>query len=321
MKYSETLWSRSASRVYVCLLGIALVATLATWSRRVSAQSQKVSDISVLKSTDQDSAIPGGQVPYEIVVANAGPDAADNVVLTDPLPPHSTFVSASNPNANFDGTTVTINFGTIEPFESASLILVLKVDSDTQPGTTITNTANVTSSSADNDLSNNQATASTLIVAPTAELTVVKTGPDTAEIGGSINYTVQVVNLGTLDAANVVVVDPIPDHATFVNASVSPGTVAFDGTTITANLGTIPAGTGASLFVTVTINADTPRATSIVNTAMATTSTPEGNTEDNVSSAFTAVTGVFAGDLIISEFRLRGPGLASPGAPNDNKVG
>jgi uncharacterized repeat protein (TIGR01451 family) len=315
MKYSATLWSRSASRVYVLLLGIALIAIVAICSRGVSAQSQNLSDISVLKSTDNETAIPGGQITYQIVVTNGGPDPADNVLLSDRLPSHTTFVSA-NPSANFDGTTVTINFGTIQPFESVSLILVLKVDSDTPPGTTITNTANATSSSADNDPSNNQATASTLVVAPTAELAVVKTGPDSADLGSSINYTIQVVNSGTLDAANVAFSDPLPDHTTFGAASASQGSTAFNGTTITANLGTVPVGTSAFVFVTVTINSDTPKGSLIVNTAVASTSTPEGNLEDNVSSALTAVSGVFPGDLIISEFRLRGPGVAIIGRPS-----
>ena len=315
MKYPATLSSRSISPASILILAVAFAVTLGTWSRRVSAQSQNLSDISVLKSTDYDTAIPGGQISYEIVVTNGGPDAADNVVLSDPLPPHTTFVSA-NPTANFDGTTVTINFGTIQPFESAALTLVLKVDDDTQPGTTITNVANATSSSADNDLSNNQASISTPIVAPSAELTVVKTGPVSADVGGTIDYTVQVVNLGTLDAANVVVTDAIPAHTTFAEASVGQGSVSSDGTTVTATFGTIPTGTGAILSITVRINPDTPRNTVITNTAVATTSTPEGNLEDNVSTAFTQVTGVFAGDLIISEFRLRGPGLAVIPAPN-----
>lgn len=315
MKYPATLFSRSVSRAYILILVVAFAVTLGMWSRRVSAQPQNLSDISVLKSTDYDTIIPGGQISYEIIVTNGGPDAADNVVLSDPLPPHTTFVSA-NPTANFDGTTVTINFGTIQPFETAALTLVLKVDDDTQPGTTITNVASATSSSADNDLSNNQASISTPVVAPSAELTVVKTGPDSADVGGTIDYTVQVVNLGPLDAANVVVTDAIPAHTTFVSAGVGQGSVSSDGTTVAATFGTIPTGTGAILSVTVRINPDTPRNTVITNTAVATSTTPENNLEDNVSSAFTQVTGVFAGDLIISEFRLRGPGLAVIPAPN-----
>src|SRR5262249_32392232 len=145
-------------------------------------------------------------------------------------------------------------------------------------GTTITNTANASSGSADNDLSNNQGSASTQIVAPAANLSVVKAGPDTADVGSQINYTIQVINFGTLDAANVVVSDPIPAHTTFAFASSSQGPMpTSDGTTVTANLGTIPVGMSAFVYLTLTINDDTPRNTIIANTAMATTSTPDSN--------------------------------------------
>jgi len=297
---------------------IALTACLGTWSRSVSAQESAVSDISVLKSGDE-TAVPGGQITYQVVVTNGGPDDAANVVLSDPLPAHTTFVSASvtQGTAAFDGTTVTVNFGTILAFESAGLTLKLKVDSDTASGTTITNTANASSSSADDDLTNNQGSASTQVVTPAADLSVSKTGDSTATIGGTINYSVSIANYGTLDATNVVLSDPIPTHTTLVGASSTQGSTSSDGTTVTANLGTIPVGSIAQVSITVTVNGDTAPDTTITNTATATSSTPERNPEDNVSSASTVVTGVHAGELIISEFRLRGPGAVFIGAPAD----
>jgi uncharacterized repeat protein (TIGR01451 family) len=318
MKGVATLVSRSASRACIVALVIAFAVVVATWSRRVSAQVQSLSDISVLKSGDE-GAIPGGQITYEVVVTNGGPDDANNVRLSDPLPAHTTYVDAvvTQGNVNLNGDTVDVDFGRIIPGESAGLKLTVAVDANTEPGTTITNTAAATSDSADNDLSNNQGSASTVIEAPAADLTVAKSAPETADIGGPINYTVQVVNFGTLDAVNVVLTDPIPAHTTFVEASVSQGTFMFDGTSVTANFGTIPVGMGATLFLTVNINQDTPRNTLITNTAMATSSSPDRNPADNVSSAFTQVTGVFPGDLIISEFRLRGPGAGSLNDPTD----
>lgn len=322
MKYSATLSSRSVSRGRVLFMGVALAAALATWSPLVSAQEPPpVSDISVLKSTDDETAVPGGQITYQVVVTNGGPDSANNVRLSDPIPAHTTFVTAtvSQGTFNVSGGVLDANFGTIAAFESATLTLKVNVDANTEAGTTVTNTANGTSDSTDNDLSNNQASASTQIVAQAADLTVVKTGPDTADVGGPINYTIQVLNVGTLDANNVVVTDVIPAHTTFSFASSTQGSPpTSDGTTVTANLGTIPAGNSAVVFLTVKINADTSRGTIIVNTASATTSSPDRNPEDNVSSAFTRVTGVFPGDLIISEFRLRGPGPSLIEGPSDN---
>src|SRR5437868_134472 len=153
--------------------------------------------------------------------------------------------------------------------------------------------------------------------APSADLVVTKSGDDTAPLGGQITYSVVVNNGGPDDATNVVLTDPIPAHTTFVNASVSQGTVTFDGTTVTANFGTITAFNGASLTLTVSVNTDTPHGTTISNTASATSNTPDPDPSTNSATANTVVTGPFPGDLLISEFRFRGPtpsGMPANGA-------
>jgi uncharacterized repeat protein (TIGR01451 family) len=141
-----------------------------------------------------------------------------------------------------------------------------------------------------------------------ADLVVSKSGDNTAPLGGQIAYNIVVTNAGPDTATNVVLTDPIPAHTTFVNASVSQGTVMFDGTTVTANFGTILAFESASLTLTVSVNSDTPRGTTISNTASVTSDTPDPDTTNNSSTADTIVTGPFPGDVLISEFRFRGPG-------------
>ncbi|PYS91174.1 MAG: hypothetical protein DMF64_13060 [Acidobacteria bacterium] len=143
--------------------------------------------------------------------------------------------------------------------------------------------------------------------APSADLVVTKSGDDTAPLGGQITYSIVVNNSGPDDAANVVLTDPIPAHTTFVNASASQGTAMFDGTTVTANFGTITAFNGASLTLVVSVNNDTPRGTTISNTATATSDTPDPDPSTNSATANTFVTGPFPGDVLISEFRFRGP--------------
>jgi uncharacterized repeat protein (TIGR01451 family) len=140
-----------------------------------------------------------------------------------------------------------------------------------------------------------------------ADLSVSKTGDETAPLGGQISYSVVVTNGGPDNATGVMLSDTIPAHTTFVNASVSQGTVGFDGTTVTANFGTIVAFESASLTLTVSVNNDTPRNTTISNTATATADTFDPDQNNNSATATTVVTGPFPGDLLISEFRFRGP--------------
>src|ERR1041385_1749103 len=58
------------------------------------AQSAPSADIVVSKSGDEAVAL-GGQITYSFSVYNAGPDDAVNVVLTDAIPAHTTFVNAT----------------------------------------------------------------------------------------------------------------------------------------------------------------------------------------------------------------------------------
>jgi uncharacterized repeat protein (TIGR01451 family) len=131
------------------------------------------------------------------------------------------------------------------------------------------------------------------------------------QLGGQNNYEIVFTNGGPDDAANVVLTDPLPQHTSFVSASVSQGAVSFDGTTVTANLGGIAAFDSATLTLVVSVNTDTPHGATIHNTATATSDTPDPFTDNNSAFADTVVVGPYSGDVIISEFRFRGPGSSS----------
>jgi uncharacterized repeat protein (TIGR01451 family) len=148
-----------------------------------------------------------------------------------------------------------------------------------------------------------------------ADLIVSKTGDDSAPRGGQVSYTVVVSNDGPDTASGVVLTDPLPAHTTYVTSAVSQGTVIFSANTITANFGSIAPTESATLSLTLSVNQDTPRGTTISNTASVSADTPDPVGENNSSTAFTAVVGPFGGDLVISEFRLRGPGTGPGGGP------
>src|SRR5436305_1137376 len=99
---------------------------------RAAAAAQ--ADLVVSKSGDETVAL-GGQITYSLTVFNSGPDDATGVVLTDPLPAHTSFVSASTNTgtASFDGSTLTVNVGTLAAFDTATAMFVVSVDTDT-PG-------------------------------------------------------------------------------------------------------------------------------------------------------------------------------------------
>ncbi|HEX8853729.1 MAG TPA: hypothetical protein VF754_09595, partial [Pyrinomonadaceae bacterium] len=147
--------------------------------------------------------------------------------------------------------------------------------------------------------------------APEADLTVTKSGDETARVGGTITYNLVVTNGGPDAASNVTLTDAIPAHTAFVSATSSSGSVAFANNRLEADLGTLNPFDSVSVTLVVSVNEDTPRGTTISNTAKITSETPDPEESNNSSTALTIVIGPFAGDLLISEFRLRGPGGAA----------
>ena len=144
--------------------------------------------------------------------------------------------------------------------------------------------------------------------APSADIVVSKSGDEAVALGGQITYSLSVYNAGPDDAVNIVLTDALPAHTSFVNASTNTGSVSFDGTTLTVNVGTLAFDTTAIATLVVQVDQNTPRDTTISNTVSGSSDTADPDTSNNSATALTVVTGPFAGDTLISELRLRGPG-------------
>jgi len=154
-----------------------------------------------------------------------------------------------------------------------------------------------------------------------ADITVTKSSEDeTVPRGSVITYNIAVSNAGPGTAVNVVLTDAIPANTTYVSHELTAGngSVEFDGTTLTVTFDSLAppdpeTGDVASggVRLRVRVNADAPRGTVITNTVTGTADSHDPQTFVNSATANTLVTGPFAGDILISEFRLRGPGGAT----------
>jgi uncharacterized repeat protein (TIGR01451 family) len=104
--------------------------------------------------------------------------------------------------------------------------------------------------------------------------------------GSNFSYTIQVRNPdATNDATDVSVVDTLPAQVDFVSATASSGTCQEHAKTVTCNLGTVLAGTTAT--VTITVKAD--RQGTASNVATVTTSVVDANTANNQDIETTAI--------------------------------
>ena len=199
-------------------------------------------DVSVSKVVDVPAPALGSNVTYTVGVANAGPDTALGVVVTDPLPAGLTFVSATPSVGTYDDTTGVWTIGDVLPGDTATLTVVATVVA----ATPATNTATVTSTGPPDIVPGNN-TSSATITPMLARVTVTKTVDNTAPaVGDTVRFTISVQNAGPGAAGDVVVTDNLP--AGLTPFATSPE-CTITGQAVVCRLGALAANASTSVFV------------------------------------------------------------------------
>ncbi len=176
-------------------------------------------DVSVTKSGPSSVTL-GANISYTITVTNSGPASAANTFADDATPPGLTFVG----NTGACSGPFPCALGTLASGQSVVITATYNVPAN-YSGTTISNTATVSTSSPETNTSNNSSTVATPIsTASVADLSVTKTGPGEANPNNLVDFTVIVTNNGPGTATNTVVNDPTPAGLTFISNSGACGT-------------------------------------------------------------------------------------------------
>jgi len=294
-----------------------------------------VADLTIAK-TGPASVSAGTNLSYTITVTNTGPGTASSVVLNDTVPASTTFVSVTPP-AGWACPTLPAPGGT-GPIQctratlaagsgAQTFTLVVKPGPSTPNGTTVSNTATVSSATPD-PTTPNTATASTNVVTA-ADLSVTKTAsPSPVVAGTNLTYTITAANAGPSDAQTVVLTDNVPADTTFVSVAppagwTCPTQPAAGGTgPVSCTRATLAAGSGAQAFtLMVKVAASAPDASTISNTAGIASATADPDTGNNSSTITTTV--IARADLSIAKactsagFGPTGPNVAIPGSTID----
>ena len=243
-----------------------------------------VAELAIVK-TGPATVAAGGEVTWQLEVANNGPDPATGVTVTDTLPAGTTFVSASSGCAEAGGV-VSCAVGALAVGERATLELTASVPT-ALASTTIVNAAVVRGDQIDEEPSNDRDEAVTE-VGPSTDLAVVKQGPEVAPAGGSAAWTLVVTNDGPSTATGVTVVDALPDGVAFQSATPTQGTCAAAGQQVTCALGTLAPGASAQVQVVGAVAAALEGAT-VVNVAAVTGAEPDPNPGNDRSERPTRV--------------------------------
>jgi uncharacterized repeat protein (TIGR01451 family) len=198
-------------------------------------------------------------VTYTITVTNNGPNAASNVVLSDTLPAGAINASLAK-GSSTDPFAITVSGGTatatatadIASGSSYTFTLTVTAPQSLGNGAAFNDTASVTSSNPDSDLSNNSQTATATIENDNTlpAISVSVTGPSSGNEGGSFTYQITVQNTGSAAATSVVLTDLLPSLLNYKSATTSQGTYSPSAGLVTFTVGTINAGSTVTASVT-----------------------------------------------------------------------
>ena len=240
----------------------------------------------------------GDQIEYTIDATNTGQDSATKVVVTDPIPAHTTFVPGSlqivsspggiagtktdapgDDQAEVSGSTVQFRLGTganattggtIAPGQSYEVRFRVTINTPTADQTLVTNAATGTYSAQSNPSFGLTDTSS-----PPTELTVVapdlelaKTDSGNFQHGGSSSFTLTASNSGsTASSGLVTVTDTVPASLPVAAASGAGWTCNIVTQTVTCTRSDALAAGSSYPDITVGVTVDPSAPNSITNTA------------------------------------------------------
>lgn len=273
-------------------------------------------DVYATKSdTTSDPVTAGTNMVYTIVVGNNGPSDAVNVLVEDTL------------HEWLSGATFSVDGGSSQPWIGSYTIALLKagekvnivitglLNASAPTSSVIENKVTALAETADPNLLNNIGYAATGVVT-SADISVTKTVPATVTAGANIIYTIVVTNNGPSDAQNVVLNDVLPSWITA--ATYTKDSVDMGAWTSPLVIGLLEAGKSVTIIINGTVDAATPDATELNNTANVTSDTPDSNSTNNEASGSTIVSNpTSGGGGVTPEPESGGEGVTEPASGGD----
>ncbi|MCK4614812.1 MAG: right-handed parallel beta-helix repeat-containing protein, partial [Thermoplasmata archaeon] len=211
--------------------------------------------LEITKISSREKVLPGEEIVYTVNVTNTGNDNATNVTVVENYGSHSIFINA-DPAPDHGNNTW--NLSTLHTNETRTINITVRANDTLSDGAVIENYVEVSCDEGASD----SCTAYTTVSAPL--LVVVKTDEsdsNNVKPGGTINYTIDIMNSGSKAATNLRLVEHYDANTTFASADPYPS--ESDNVWL---LGTLAASTSTAIHLTVLVKEGLPNGTHILNT-------------------------------------------------------
>lgn len=171
---------------------------------------------------------PGGSFIYIVTYRNNGPSVAEDVVLTNILPPDVQLVRANLPPSSTSGPELSYRLGSLAAGQGGSITLQVAVSSALADGALLTNAARIVTTSTEPETANNSATSKTTVgsqapkITATSRVRLVEDAPPLGPGAGDIlEYSIIIKNTGTVAATRLVFISTPDPHTVLLIGSVS----------------------------------------------------------------------------------------------------
>jgi uncharacterized repeat protein (TIGR01451 family) len=246
-------------------------------------------DLQITGTGAPEPATVKSNVTYKLTVTNAGPDTANNTVVSATMPLGLyTLWGKSKAGACTYTTSTRVLSCPLGAVATTAPVITVRARS-TKAGT-FTPTFSVAADETDLTPANNTVSITTTAnpVAPSGDtdVSVVETAtPNPVVVGATLTYTAYVTNGGDNPANGVVLTDTLPANVTVGSVTPDVGTCSTSTTVVTCQLGTIAVGATVKVVITVS-----PTATGKITSKVAVSSTnTDVNAGNNSSSVATTV--------------------------------
>ncbi|MFO0807784.1 MAG: SdrD B-like domain-containing protein [Gemmataceae bacterium] len=216
---------------------------------------RELADLSLTKTVDNGQPNVGDSVTFTVTLANAGPNTATGVIVTDALPAGLQFLSASASQGGYNALTGLWSVGTVANGGSATLQVVARV---LTAGVKVNVAEVTTSDQPDPDSTPNNGDpreddrASVPVTGQQIDLSLTKVVDNARpNVGQNVTFTIILRNDGPSGATGVAVRDQLPAGLAFVSAFASQG--SYNAATGGWTIGSVAVNGTATLTVVATV--------------------------------------------------------------------